>query len=70
MGCSTLDTADVVAARVKNRMPNRVLGAELSSMWGWRIMDYTDQYNPVALNRGCKTEAAAWKSLDRRGVIL
>ena len=53
--------------RVKRRMPNT--GAELSSMWGWRILDYTDKRNPVALNRGCKTEAAAWRSVDRRGVV-
>ena len=54
-------------ARVKRRMPNT--GAELSAMHGWRIVDYTDQYNPVALNRGCKSEAAAWRSVDRRGVV-
>jgi len=61
---------DTVKDRVKRRMPKRLLGAELSAMWGWRIMDYTDQYNPVPMNRGCKTEDAAWKSLDRRGVVL
>lgn len=61
---------EVVMPRVKRRMPKRNLGAELSAMWGWRIMDYTDPYNPVPLNRGCKTEFAAWKSIDRRGVML
>ena len=52
--------------RVKRRIQNA--GAELSAMWGWRIMDYSDQYNAVPLNRGAKTEAAAWKSVaNRRG---
>lgn len=59
---------DRVKQRVKRRIPNA--GAQLSAMWGWRIVDYTDPYNPVALNRGCKTEIAAWRSLDRRGVVL
>ena len=58
---------ETIKARVKRRMPNA--GAELSAMWGWRIMDYTDHRNPVPLNRGCKTELAAWRSLDRRGVV-
>ena len=61
----SLDTAK---ARVKRRIPNA--GAELSAMWGWRIMDYTNQQFPVPLNRGCKTEAAAWRSLDRRRVVV
>ena len=61
--CATCNVMD----RVRRRMPNT--GAELSAMWGWRIMDYTDQRNPVALNRGCKSELAAWRSLDRRGVV-
>lgn len=63
--CATCNLMD----RVRRRMPKRLLGAELSAMRGWRIMDYTDQQNPVALNRGCKTEAEAWRSLDRRGVV-
>jgi hypothetical protein len=56
-----------VMDRVRRRMPN--VGAELSAMHGWRIVDYTDQHNPVALNRGCKTELGAWQSVDRRGVV-
>jgi len=61
--CATCNAMD----RVRRRIPNA--GAELSAMWGWRIMDYTDQQNPAPLNRGCKTELAAWRSLDRRGVV-
>lgn len=53
--------------RVKRRIPNA--GAALSAMRGWQIMDYTDQRNPAPLNRGCKTEAEAWRSVDRRGVV-
>ena len=55
---------ETVKARVRRRFPNA--GAELSAMWGWRIMDYTDQYSPVPLNRGCKSEAEAWRSVARR----
>ena len=53
--------------RVQRRIPSA--GAELSAMHGWRIVDYRDHNNPVALNRGCKTEAAAWRSVDQRGVV-
>jgi hypothetical protein len=56
-----------VMDRVRRRMPNA--GAELSATHGWRIMDYTDQYRPVPLNRGCKTELGAWQSVARRGVV-
>ena len=52
--------------RVTCRFP--CAGAELSAMHGWRIMDYADPYDPIPLNRGCKTEAAAWRSVaNRRG---
>lgn len=50
--------------RVKKRIPNA--GAELSAMHNWRIMDYTDQKNPVPLNKGAKTEGAAWRSVANR----
>lgn len=53
--------------RVKRRHP--CAGAELSAMHGWRIADYEySQHNPTYLNRGTKTEAAAWRSVaNRRG---
>lgn len=51
---------------VKRWYPNT--GAQLSAAHGWRILDYTDQKNPTILNRGTKTEAAAWRSVaSRRG---
>lgn len=57
-------TLNAAQTRVKRRYPNA--GAELSAMWGWRIMDYTDQYSPKPLNKGTKTEAAAWRSVAQR----
>ena len=61
------DRSSTQQERVKKAYPNA--GIELSAMHGFRVVDYTDQYNPRALNRGCKTEAAAWRSVaDRHGL--
>jgi len=51
-------------ARVKAK--HKWAGAELSAMRGFRIMDYTDPYNPKPLSGGRKTEAAAWRDAARK----
>ena len=66
-GASTDGTNSHTAKeRVLKRHP--AAGAQLSAMHGWRIVDYTRPETHVYLNRGCKTEAAAWRSVAyRRG---
>ena len=52
--------------RVLKKIPRA--GAMLSAMWGWIIMDYTDDDDPVAISsrKGKKTEALAWQDAARR----
>lgn len=52
--------------RVLRKYPRA--GLELSAMYGWRVMDYTnpeDRSSP-ALSVGRKTEAAAWADAARK----
>ena len=39
--------------------------AEWSEMYGWRIVNH-GVIPQVPLNRGCKSEAAAWRSIAAR----
>lgn len=34
-------------------------------MYGWQIMDYKDQYNPVQLGRAQRSESDAWGNAAR-----
>jgi len=49
---------------VRRRYPNS--GAQLSATWGWQIMDYTDQHNPILLGRASRSESDAWVSASKK----
>ena len=49
---------------VRAKYPNA--GAQLSSMWGWQIMDYENQHTPVLLGRAKRSEADAWANAARK----
>lgn len=49
---------------VRRRHPNS--GAQLSAMWGWQIMDYSDQHQPVVLGRATRSESDAWANTARK----
>ena len=40
-------------------------GAQLSAMYGWQIMDYTDQHSPTLLGRATRSESDAWANASR-----
>mgnify|MGYP001582183105 CR=1 FL=1 len=56
-------TAKQAKRKVTKAFPQA--GAELSAMFGWRILDYSDPLLPPPLSRPRKSEDEAWADAAR-----